>query len=263
MAKIKTAEEIESMRKGGALLSRALQAAVDAVKPGVTMRELDTIAREVIEAGGGKPSFLGYKGGGKIPFPSTVCISKNDEVVHGIGTRDIVLNEGDIVGLDIGCWFEGLCTDMAVSVPVGSISEERKILLRVTYDSMMAGVGAAIIGNTVLDIGGAVEEVIPKKKYGIVKSLVGHGVGHAVHESPNVPNYRDDHFPAVKIEEGMCLAIEPMVTLGTDQVEVAEDDWTIVTADGSDAAHFEVTIAALPSGPEILTPVPKVRGVTA
>ena len=104
--------------------------------------------------------------------------------------------------------------------------------------------------------------MIPKKKYGIVKSLVGHGVGHAVHESPNVPNYRDDHFPAVKIEEGMCLAIEPMVTLGTDQVEVSEDDWTIVTTDGSDAAHFEVTIAALPSGPEILTPVPKVRGVT-
>lgn len=263
MAKIKTAEEIERMRKGGALLSRALQAAVDAVKPGVTMRELDTIARSVIEAGGGTPSFLGYKGGGSVPFPSTVCISKNHEVVHGIGTRDVVLNEGDIVGLDIGCWLEGLCTDMAVSVPVGSVSAERMTLLRVTYESMMAGVDAAMIGNTVLDIGGAVESVIPKKTYGIVKSLVGHGVGHAVHEAPNVPNYRDDHFPAVKIEEGMCLAIEPMVTLGTDDVEVSDDDWTIVTADESDAAHFEVTIAALPTGPEILTPVPRVRGVTA
>lgn len=262
MAKIKTAQEIESMRKGGALLSRALQAAVDAVKPGVTMRELDTIARGIIEAGGGKPSFLGYTGGGNKPFPSTVCISKNDEVVHGIGSRDVVLNDGDIVGLDIGCWFEGLCTDMAVTVPVGSISKELKTLLGVTYTSMMAGVDRAIIGNTVMDIAGGVEDAIPKK-YGIVKSLVGHGVGHQVHESPNVPNFRDKHFPAVKIEEGMCLAIEPMVTLGTDEVELAEDEWTIVTADGSFSAHFEVTIAALPDGPEILTPVPNVPGITA
>ncbi|MFA6017713.1 MAG: type I methionyl aminopeptidase [Patescibacteria group bacterium] len=262
MAKIKNAKEIESMRKGGILLSNALQAAVDAVKPGVTMRELDDAARSVIEAGGGTPSFLGYTGGGKRPFPSTVCISKNDEVVHGIGSRDIVLEAGDIVSLDVGCWFDGMCTDMAVSVPVGQVSEVRMNLLRVTYESLMAGVEVVTIGNTVLDIGAAVEDSIPPKKYGIVRSLVGHGVGHSVHESPNIPNYRDKHFPAVVIEEGMCLAIEPMVTLGTHEVEVAEDEWTIVTADGSDSAHFEVTIVALPEGPEILTPVPKVPGVT-
>lgn len=263
MAKIKTSAEIESMRKGGALLSRALQAAVDAVKPGVTMRQLDDLARGVIEEGGGTPSFLGYKGGGKVPFPSTVCISVNDEVVHGLGNRDVVLNEGDIVGLDIGCWYEGLCTDMAVTVPVGNISDELMTLLRVTYESMMAGVNAAEMGKTVLDVAGAIEDVVPKKKYGIVKSLVGHGVGHEVHESPNVPNYRSKHFPAVSLDENMCIAIEPMVTLGTDDVEVAEDDWTIVTTDGSSSAHFEVTIAILPTGPEILTPVPKVRLVTA
>lgn len=126
----------------------------------------------------------------------------------------------------------------------------------------MAGVDASVVGNTVMDIAGAVEDAVPKK-YGIVKSLVGHGVGHAVHESPNVPNYRGKHFPAVRLEESMCIAIEPMITMGTDDVEVADDDWTIVTADGSFAAHFEVTLALLPSGPEILTPVPKVPGVTA
>ncbi len=262
MAKLKTSQEIESMRQGGALLSRALQAAVDAAKPGVTMRQLDNIARGVIEAGGGKPSFLGYKGGSNRPFPSTVCISKNDEVVHGIGSRDTVLEEGDIVGLDIGCWYEGLCTDMAVTVPIGNISEELRTLLNVTYTSMMAGVETATVGKTVMDIAGAIEDAIPKK-YGIVKSLVGHGVGHEVHEAPNVPNYRGKHFPAVGLEENMCIAIEPMVTMGTDDVEVADDEWTIVTTDGSNSAHFEVTIAILPDGPEILTPVPKVRLVTA
>ncbi len=262
MANIKSLEEIESMRKGGKLLSRALQAAIDAVKPGVTMKELDDIARGVILAGGGKPSFLGYKGGGKKPFPSTVCISVNDEVVHGMGDRKVVLNEGDIVGLDIGCWLEGMCTDMAATVAVGKISDELRILMNVTYTSMMAGVEAALVGNTVLDIAGAIEDAIPAKKYGIVKSLVGHGVGHEVHEQPNVPNYRSKHFPAAKLVNQMCIAIEPMVTLGTDQVEVAEDEWTIVTTDGSYAAHFEVTIAILPSGPEILTPVPRVPLVT-
>lgn len=248
------------MRRGGALLSRALQAAVDLVRPGVKMSELDDLATKIIEEAGGKPSFKGYKGGGTIPFPSTMCISVNDEVVHGIGGRDIVLHEGDIVGLDIGCWFEGLCTDMACTVPVGSISKERLTLLRVTRDSMMAGVDAAVIGNKIFDIGAAVEDAIPKG-YGIVKSLVGHGVGHAVHEDPHVPNYRNKKFPTVPIVENMCLAIEPMVTTGTDKVKTGKDGWTIVTSDGSDAAHFEVTIAVLKNGPEILTPQPKIKGL--
>lgn len=261
MAIIKNAKEIESMRKGGVLLSQALQAAIDAARPGATMRELDDIARTVIEKGGGTPSFLGYKGGGKKAFPSTVCISKNEEVVHGRGDRDLVLQSGDIVGLDIGCWFDGMCTDMAATVPVGTVSQELLHLLRVTYGAMLAGAQAAEIGKTVMDIAGAVEDAVPKK-YGIVKTLVGHGVGHEVHESPNVPNYRDKHFPAVQIREGMCLAIEPMLTLGSDDVEVSEDQWTIVTADRSYSAHFEVTVVAQPDGPEILTPVPHVPGIT-
>jgi len=258
MAMIKTAEEIQAMREGGALLSRALQAAVDAVRPGVTMRELDDIATRVIEDGEGIPSFKGYKGGSKIPFPSTVCISVNEEVVHGVGSREIVLNEGDIVGLDIGCWYKKLCTDMAVTVPVGKISKECTDLLLATRTSMMAGVEAAVVGGDVRDISAAVEAAVNEKKYGIVKSLVGHGVGHAVHESPHVPNYTGGGFPKVSLKAQMCLAIEPMLTLGTDEVQTGKDGWTIVTADGSLAAHFEVTIALLPDGPEILTPLPNI-----
>ncbi|MFH1712236.1 MAG: type I methionyl aminopeptidase, partial [Patescibacteria group bacterium] len=184
MVKKKTKDEIDKLRRGGKLLSQALQAAVDAVKPGVTMIQLDEIATKVIEDGGGKPSFRGYKGSGKEPFPSTLCISRNNEVVHGLGTRDTVLKEGDVVGLDVGCWFDGLCTDMAVTVPVGSISKERLSLLRITRDALMAGVDAARVGNTIQDIGAAVEDVIDQKKYGIIKALVGHGVGYAVHEDP-------------------------------------------------------------------------------
>lgn len=258
MALIKTKEEIEKMREGGALLSRALQSAVDAVKPGVTMRELDIIAERVIREGGGEPSFKGYKGGGTTPFPSTLCISVNNEVVHGVGEREIVLKEGDIVGLDIGLWLHGLCTDMAASVPVGNVSKEKMALLRVTRKAMYAGVESAIIGNKIFDISGAIEDAVGSK-YGIVTALVGHGVGHAVHESPHIPNYRNKKFPEVKIQEGMCLALEPMITTGSDEIETAEDDWTIVTVDGSDAAHFEVTIAITKEGPEILTPQPEVK----
>jgi len=258
MALIKTPEEIEIMREGGELLSRALQAAVDAAKPGVTMAKLDAIARDVMEKGGAKPSFLGYKGGGSIPFPATVCISRNNEVVHGVGTREIVLEDGDIVGLDIGCWYKGLCTDMAVTVPVGQITAEKKKLLQVTRTAMYAGVDAARVGGHIADIAAAIEGQIDEKKYGIVKALVGHGVGHAVHEGPNVPNFTGGGFPKVVVKEGMCLAIEPMVTLGTDDVRTAKDGWTIVTADGTDAAHFEVTIGMLKDGPAILTPQPEI-----
>ena len=246
------------MREGGAILSRALQVAVDAVKPGVTMRELDDIVTQVIEEAGGRPSFKGYTSGGSTPFPTTTCISRNDEVVHGLGSRNITLEEGDIVGLDIGCWYKDLCTDMAATVPVGKITEEHRMLLIATRDAMMAGVEAAIIGQTVRDISAAVEGATDTKKYGIVKTLVGHGVGHAVHEAPNVPNYVSKRFPHVELEAGMCLAIEPMLTLGGDDVRTGEDGWTIATLDGSWAAHFEVTIALLETGPEIITPQPEV-----
>ncbi len=258
MSLIKTSEEIQAMREGGAILSRALQAAVDAVKPGVTMRELDDIATKVIEDAGGVPSFKGYTSGGGSPFPTTMCISRNEEVVHGLGNREIAFEEGDIVGLDIGCWYKDLCTDMAVTVPVGSITDEHRKLLLATREAMLAGVEQAVVGKSVRDISAAIEAAIDQKKYGIVKSLVGHGVGHAVHEAPNVPNYVGKRFPNVELQTGMCLAIEPMLTLGKDEVGTGADGWTIVTLDGSWAAHFEVTIALLEDGPEILTPQPKI-----
>lgn len=258
MALTKTAAEVDAMRRGGALLSRALQAAVDAVRPGVTMRTLDDIATKVIEEGGGRPSFKGYTGGGTTPFPTTMCISVNNEIVHGLGNRDVVLNEGDIVGMDIGLWLEGLCTDMAVTVPVGKVSKARLALMRATRESMLAGVEAAIAGATVMDIAGAIEDAVDQDKYGIVTSLVGHGVGHKVHEAPHVPNYRSKHFTPVGLVPNMCLAIEPMLTAGDADIVTAEDGWTIETADGSDAAHFEVTIVVTKNGPEIITPQPNV-----
>lgn len=258
MALTKKPAEVDAMRRGGALLSRALQAAVDAVRPGVTMRQLDDIATKVIEDGGGRPSFKGYTGGGTTPFPTTMCISVNNEIVHGLGNRDIVLREGDIVGMDIGLWLEDLCTDMAVTVPVGTVSKERMALMRATRESMEAGVANAIVGGTVMDIAGGIEDAVNKKKYGIVKSLVGHGVGHKVHEAPHVPNYRSKHFTPVALVPNMCLAIEPMLTTGSADIITAEDGWTIETADGSDAAHFEVTIVIAKDGPEIITPQPRI-----
>lgn len=257
MAMTKTTDEIGKMRDGGHLLSRALAAAAHAVRPGIAMRELDAIAERVIRDGGGTPSFRGYKTRPEDePFPSTMCISVNDEIVHGRGDRDIIMKQGDIVGLDIGCWYEGLCTDMAVTVPVGVVSEEAVKLMRVTRESCMAGVAAAKVGGSVKDISAAVENHVKPYGYGIVQALVGHGVGHKVHEPPHVPNFLDLKYPKVEILDGMCLAIEPMLGLGTWKVKTAPDGWTIVMADGQIGAHFEVTIAITNAGVEILTPLP-------
>ncbi|PJA45664.1 type I methionyl aminopeptidase [Candidatus Uhrbacteria bacterium CG_4_9_14_3_um_filter_50_9] len=258
MALTKTPQEIEKMRRGGALLSKALGAAVALVKPGVSIKELNDLAEKVIREGGGEPSFLGYKGSpDDTPFPSTVCISVNEEVVHGLGNRERKLKEGDIVGLDIGLWLEGLCTDMAVTVPVGNVSEEATKLMRVTREALMKGVEAAHVGGMIRDIAQATEEYVKPHGYGIVRALVGHGVGHKVHEAPHVPNYVSEHYPAVQIQEGMCLALEPMLGLGGDyRVDTAQDGWSIVMRDGSLGAHFEVTIAVTKDGTEILTPLP-------
>lgn len=258
MSLIKTQDEIDKMRRGGHLLSRALKAAVDAVESGVPLKELDAIAERVIVEGGGKPSFKGYQPKPTdTPFPSTLCVSVNEEIVHGLGNRDRRLKEGDIVGLDIGCWFEGLCTDMAVTVPVGVVSEEAIKLIEVTRDSLMAGVNAARVGAEIKDISAAVENYVNPYGYGIVRALVGHGVGHKVHEDPHVPNFVSDRYPKVPIEDGMCLALEPMLGMGGDyHVETAKDGWSIVMADGSLGAHFEVTIAVTKNGTEILTPLP-------
>jgi len=259
MSLIKTPEEIEIMREGGRILSNALQKAVDAVKPGVLMSEIDQIAEQALIDEGAKPSFKGFKSGDDVPFPSTLCISANDEIVHGCGDRDVELKEGDIVGLDIGCWYKELCTDMAVTVPVGSISEDRKQLLQTTRLALDRAVEACQKDGLISDIAKAVEEVAEEKEYGIVQSLTGHGVGHAVHEKPSIPNFTNDKFPIVKIKQGMCLALEPMLTAGGHEIKTDDDGWSIRTQDKSDAAHFEVTVAITEKGPEILTPQPKIN----
>ena len=259
MALTKTKKEIESLRKGGALLSSALKAAIDTVGIGVSVKDVDAIAEKVIRDGGGTPSFKGYKEKEEdLPFPSTVCISVNEEVVHGSGQRDIVLKEGDVVGLDIGCWYEGLCTDMAATVPVGKVGDDALKLMEVTKQALLAGVAAAKVGGDIKDISQAVEGVVKPNGYGIVQALVGHGVGHEVHEAPHVPNFISDRYPNVEILNGMVLAIEPMLGLGGDhRIETTDDCCRgILMKDRTTGSHFEVTIAITNEGTEILTPLP-------
>ncbi|MBI5369578.1 type I methionyl aminopeptidase [Candidatus Uhrbacteria bacterium] len=258
MALIKTPDEISAMREGGHLLSRALKAAMDAVTVGATIAQVNVAGEQVILDGGGTPSFKGYRSHPEdMPFPSTLCISVNEEIVHGLGNRDTALKEGDIVGLDIGCWYKGLCTDMATTVAVGKADPEHAKLMEVTRASLLEGVKAARVGGTIKDISAAIESSVKPYGYGIVRALVGHGVGHAVHESPHVPNFVSDQYPRVEIQDGMCLALEPMLGLGgRHEVETGEDGWCIVMKDRSVGAHFEVTIAVTKAGVEILTPLP-------
>ena len=257
MSLIKAPDEIQALREGGEILTRALQAAMKVCVVGAETKDIDAEARRVMEEAGARPSFLGYRITADDPaFPSTLCISINDEVVHGPAVPSRVIKEGDIVGLDIGAWYKGLATDMATTVIVGEVPQKTQELVRDTRESLVRGISAIRAGGMIMDIGGAVEDYLKPKKYGIVRDLVGHGVGHAVHEEPQVPNFRDRRTPNLRLQTGMVLAIEPMVTLGDWHVGMKDDGWTIVTEDGSLSAHFEVTVAVTDSGYELLTPWP-------
>jgi len=257
MSLIKSDEDIKAMREGGKILSQALMAAIKAVQPGVFIGELDKIAENFLREAGAVPSFKGYRSSKNDPaFPSTLCVSIGPEVVHGTANRKIKLKEGDIVSLDIGCEYKGRFTDMAVTVPVGKISSEAEKLMSVTRDSLFAGVRAVKPKGDVRDISAAVENYVKPHGYGIVTSLVGHGVGHAVHESPHIPNYTHPRQPSVPLKPGMCLAIEPMIAMGSGELITADDGWTAITEDESLAAHFEVTVVVTKNGHEILTPLP-------
>lgn len=262
MSLVKTPQEIEALKEGGALLSRTLREIREACVPGVTTEELDAIARKRFAEAGGEPSFLGYQIDAEgMPFPGAVCISVNHEVVHGLPLPSRVIQKGDIVGLDIGVWWKGLCTDMATTVIVGgekAVSEEVRALVRDTRASLVRALEVVKGGGQVSDIGAAIEDFLKPHGYGIVKDLVGHGVGHAVHEEPQIPHYREPHAPRIILKPGMVLAIEPMVTLGDWRVDMLDDEWTIVTRDHSLAAHFELTIAVTESGCELITPWPDV-----
>ena len=234
------------MRVSGEIVGRALVELGKKVKPGVTTQELDKFAYDFFKQHDCTPAFLGYHG-----YPSTICTSINAEVVHGIpGKR--VLEEGDIVGVDIGAFYKGYCGDSARTFAVGNVRSEVRNLLDVTFEALNKGIEKCRVGNRISDIGHAVQEYVESQGYSVVKDYVGHGIGQAMHEEPQVPNYGKPH-QGPRIVEGMCLALEPMVNLGTDEVRVLEDGWTVVTKDGKFSAHFEDTIAILSSGPENLT----------
>jgi methionyl aminopeptidase len=255
MTEVRTKEEIEIMREGGALLATGLKAAVDAVQAGMTLRELNAIADKTLRAGGGKPSFLGYQSrASDTPFPSAVCISVNDEIVHASGNRNRELEDGDIVSLDIGVWHKGMCTDMAVTVPVGKVSDEATKLMEVTKESMLRAIGAVHGGVAVSEIGRACETYVKPHGYGIVRDLVGHGVGKKVHEEPHIPNF-DPRYDKVHLKTGMTIAVEPMLTAGDPTIKFAEDGWAVLTADGLLSAHFEVTLLVTDDGYELMTPL--------
>lgn len=257
MSMIKTPEEIEIMRQGGAILSRVLNDVAARAVPGATTGELDELAEHLMREAGGEPSFKGYKTrSAKSAFPSSLCTSINDEVVHAPATPNRTLKEGDIIGLDIGVRYKGYCTDMAVTVGVGKVSREAKKLLSVTRDALLRGVAAVKPGNFVSDIGKAVQAYVEKNGYSVVRDLVGHGVGQGVHEEPPVPNYFDKHLKPVELRPGLVIAIEPMVNAGDCEVRTLGDGWTIISSDCSLSAHFEVTVVVTENGYEILTPLP-------
>ncbi len=246
---IKTPDQIHKMRAAGLLVGETLELLRSSVTAGISTGELDAIAEQNIRAGGGVPSFLGY---GHPPFPGTICASVNDEVVHGIpGAR--VLQDGDVISIDCGAIIEGWHGDAAITVPVGDVRPEVLELMRVTEASMWAGIAAARLGGRVTDISHAVESSVRAAgDYGILEDFTGHGIGTAMHQPPNVPNYgRPGRGP--KLERGLALAVEPMVTLGSKHTDLAEDEWTVITDDGSWAAHYEHTFTLTPDGAWVLT----------
>ena len=247
--KVKTDSEIKAMRESGRMLGEVLNILVASADVGMTTKELSNIASRELKALGGKPAFLGYEG-----FKEVLCTSVNDAVVHGIPSPHFVLQDGDIVGLDFGVSYRGMITDAARSVIVGTPKKSDAKLLQTTLESLDAGIFAVRGGCKTGDIAAAVQAVLDRGPYGIVRDLVGHGVGHHVHEEPNIPNYGKAGTGPV-LDAGMTIAIEPMATLGGWRVRQHQDGWTVLTADGSRSAHFEDTILITEDGSEILTRV--------
>lgn len=243
---IKTPAELRVMREAGRVTAAAREAVVKALRPGIKTRELDAIAAREIRQRGGKPSFKGYRG-----FPATICVSINQEIVHGI-PGDRVIKEGDVVSIDVGAVVGGFHGDSAVTIVVGRASREVDRLVEATRLSLELGIKQTVAGNRVGDISTAVQQFAEAQGYGVVREYVGHGIGRALHEDPAVPNVGEGgKGPLLRV--GMAIAIEPMLNMGAWQTQVMDDDWTVVTADGSLSAHFEHTVAITEHGPWVLT----------
>ncbi len=248
---IKTPAQIDAMRVAGLVVGETLEVLREAARPGVTTLELDAVAEDSIRSRGGIPSFKGYS---HPPYPASICASVNDEVVHGIpGGR--VLGDGDVISIDCGAIVDGWHGDAAVTIAVGEVTAEVRELMRVTEESLWRGIGAARLGGRVSDISHAIETYVRGEgAYGILEDYTGHGIGTEMHQPPNVPNYgRAGRGP--KLERGLALAVEPMLTLGTQETDLLDDEWTVVTADGSMAAHYEHTFTLTPQGAWVLTAI--------
>jgi methionyl aminopeptidase len=247
----KSQKDLEKMRAVGELIAEVREALRSMVAPGVTTLELNTLAEKMMRDAGSIPTFIGYKPRGMVPFPFAICASPNDAIVHGFST-DQLLEEGDILSLDMACTLDGFVGDTAMTVPVGTITEEAAQLIRVTEECLARGIEQCWPNRRVGDIGWAVQEHAEKFGYGIVRDYTGHGIGRSMHEAPQIPNHGRPGTRE-KIRAGYCFAIEPMLNLGSPETRVLDDKWTVVTADGSFSAHAEHTIAVTVDGPEILT----------
>lgn len=243
----KSSNEIEKIRAAGKVLARTLRLVSESIVPGkTTTADLDALTERLVAEAGGSCSFKNYRG-----FPASICVEPNEVVVHGI-PGSMVIHDGDILGLDLGVYLDGWHADSANTYAIGTISQEAQRLLNVTKESLYQGIAKARIGNTIGDIGAAVQKYCENNGYGVVRDLVGHGIGRSVHEEPNVPNF-GKAGKGITLKEGMILCIEPMINQGTYRVKQLSDKWTVVTADGKLAAHFEHTIAVTRDGPDILT----------
>lgn len=244
---LKSARELQLMRAASRIVAEVIQTLTEFARPGITTAEIDGRARVLIVERGGRPAFKGYRG-----FPGNICISVNEEVVHGIGLPDRRLKERDIASIDIGVELDGYFGDGAVTLPVGKISKEAKMLLNVTEGALRVGIERARCGSRLSDLSHAIQSYVEKHGFSVVRQFVGHGIGKEMHEEPAIPNFGPPGR-GPKLKPGMVLAIEPMVSLGGFDVKVLSNGWTAVTCDGSLSAHFEHTVAITESGPEVLT----------
>ena len=251
MIQLKNPDQIKIMKEAGRITGEALLTARDHVRPGISTYELDRIVRESIEKAGAKPSFLGYGG-----FPGSACISINDEVIHGIPSKKRFLEEGDIVKVDVGAFYKGFHGDSARTIPVGRVSDEALKLIEVTRASFFAGIEQLKVGNRLGDVGAAIDGLVVANGFSTVKRYIGHGIGHELHESPDVPNYGTPGR-GTRLCAGLVIAIEPMVNIGTETVRELSDGWTVKTADGALSAHYENTVALTSDGIINLTLIEK------
>lgn len=245
---VKTPEEIQIMFAANQIVAGVLDLLQQQIRPGLTTMILDRWAEQYCRDHHAEPAFKGYRG-----FPGSLCVSINEQVVHGIPSKKVLLHEGDVVSIDFGVLFRGYYGDAALTIPVGSISPEKEKLVRVTRESLDLAIAQVQVGNRVADISRAVQEHVEQNGFSVVRQFVGHGIGTSLHESPEVPNYVQKNKSSPRIVEGMVLAIEPMVNAGTYKVKVLEDDWTVVTADRRPSAHFEHSVAATGNGPFVLS----------